>query len=234
MSENNQSHWIPLSDLMTGLMMVFMLIAIVFMIRVEQTTTLVVQELEQTKKELLMALQVEFKNDLKKWDAEILGDMTIRFKNPQNLFKKGEGKLTDGFKETLKEFFPRYMKLITSEKYASSIKEVFIEGHTSPGYDEIDPQYTKMSVSEKVKRYLSNMDVAQDRTSYTNQFLYEIPECDQYHEIMIAKVHLHDVSSSYPVRKLDGTIDDDLSQRVEFKIVTNADERMKSIAESLK
>src|SRR6266536_2126056 len=30
-----EGHWIPLSDLMTGLMMVFMLVAIVFMIHVE-------------------------------------------------------------------------------------------------------------------------------------------------------------------------------------------------------
>jgi len=30
-----EDHWIPLSDLMTGLMMVFMLVAIAFMIQVE-------------------------------------------------------------------------------------------------------------------------------------------------------------------------------------------------------
>ena len=31
----SEEHWIPLSDLMTGLMMVFMLIAIMFMIQVQ-------------------------------------------------------------------------------------------------------------------------------------------------------------------------------------------------------
>ena len=31
----SEEHWIPLSDLMTGLMMVFMLIAVVFMIQVQ-------------------------------------------------------------------------------------------------------------------------------------------------------------------------------------------------------
>jgi hypothetical protein len=30
-----EEHWIPLSDLMTGMMMIFMLVAVVFMIKVE-------------------------------------------------------------------------------------------------------------------------------------------------------------------------------------------------------
>jgi hypothetical protein len=30
-----EEHWIPLSDLMAGLMMIFMLIAIIFMVKVE-------------------------------------------------------------------------------------------------------------------------------------------------------------------------------------------------------
>ncbi len=50
--ESNQSHWIPLADLMTGLMMIFWLITAAFMLRVEQTTTLVVKEFAVTKKSL--------------------------------------------------------------------------------------------------------------------------------------------------------------------------------------
>ncbi len=30
----DEDHWVPLSDLMTGLMMIFMLLAIVFMLKV--------------------------------------------------------------------------------------------------------------------------------------------------------------------------------------------------------
>jgi len=33
---SSEDHWIPLSDLMTGLMMVFLVIAILFMIKVER------------------------------------------------------------------------------------------------------------------------------------------------------------------------------------------------------
>ena len=34
-SHAREEHWIPLADLMTGLMMVFMLVAVVFMVKVE-------------------------------------------------------------------------------------------------------------------------------------------------------------------------------------------------------
>lgn len=33
---SQEDHWVPLSDLMTGLMMIFMLVAIVFMIQVKR------------------------------------------------------------------------------------------------------------------------------------------------------------------------------------------------------
>ena len=57
---SNQSHWIPLADLMTGLMMVFMLLTAAFMLRVEQTTTLVVKEYEETKREMNDHLGIVF------------------------------------------------------------------------------------------------------------------------------------------------------------------------------
>src|SRR3990167_8102570 len=126
MEQNNQTHWIPLSDLMTGLMMIFMLIAASFMLRVEQTTTLVVKEYQETKSNLSRALQKEFEQNLKQWNAEMLGDMTMRFKDPNVLFDTGSATLKPEFKEILKDFIPRYLKLVTSEKYKGSIKEIRI------------------------------------------------------------------------------------------------------------
>lgn len=235
MSENNQSHWIPLSDLMTGLMMMFMLIAIVFMLRVEQTTTLVVQELEQTKKELLQALQTEFAKNLKQWDAEILGDMTIRFKSPAAMFETGKSELTSKAKNDLTEFFPKYMKVITSDKFYSAIKEIRIEGHTSSDHsgDCSAPcthklQYQNLPLD--IRKYLCNIDLSQDRANTTNEFIYGIEEAKQYHPQMMGKIRLVDIGSAEPVLLADGSEDKDRSKRLEFKIVTNAEDRMKNIA----
>ena len=57
MYETSNTHWIPLSDLMMGLMMVFLLLATLYMLRVEQTTTLIVKEYEIKIKDLKFALQ---------------------------------------------------------------------------------------------------------------------------------------------------------------------------------
>ena len=35
-SRSQEDHWVPLSDLMTGLMMIFLLVAIVFMLQVKK------------------------------------------------------------------------------------------------------------------------------------------------------------------------------------------------------
>ena len=66
MNEASNTHWIPLSDLMMGLMMVFLLLATLYMLRVEQTTTLIIKEYEITRKNLKMALQDEFSEKISK------------------------------------------------------------------------------------------------------------------------------------------------------------------------
>ena len=113
LSNSNQSHWIPLSDLMTGMMLVFMMIALIYMVRVQQVAT----DLRDTKGEIYHALEKEFSKDLKKWDAEILPNLTIRFKNPNSLFEKGDSNLKTQFKEILDDFIPRYLRIIKDKKY---------------------------------------------------------------------------------------------------------------------
>lgn len=224
MEQNNQTHWIPLSDLMTGLMMIFMLIAAAFMLRVEQTTTLVVKEYQETKSDLSRALQKEFAQNLKQWNAEILGDMTIRFKDPNVLFDTGSATLKPSFKEILNDFIPRYIKIITSEKYKDSIKEIRIEGHTSKKWT---------SNTDELTAYIKNMRLSQERAQSALEYILSLPSING-NQIWIRE-HLiaNGFSSSKPIRRIDGSIDDDASQRVEFRIVTNADEKMQSIAEKI-
>src|SRR2546422_9983727 len=134
MENTGQTHWIPLSDLMTGLMMVFLLISVALIWRASEVlkvSTQIVTDYEQTKSDLEQALQEEFKEDLKRWNAEILADLTVRFKDPQTLFKTGSAVLEDEVKKKLDQFLPKYVAILTSDKYRSAVKEVRIEGHTS-------------------------------------------------------------------------------------------------------
>ena len=222
---SSQSHWIPLSDLMTGLMMIFMLLTAMYMLRVEQTTTLIVQEHQKTKAELLRALQETFKDDLKQWDAKFLGDMTLQFNNPDVLFATGKADLKPQFKEILVNFVPKYIGIINDPKFKSAIKEIRIEGHTSPLWAGATPE----------QAYFNNMALSQSRTLATLEFILKMPEPEIQTNADWMKSHLtaNGLSSSKPILKSSGEIDEKASQRVEFRIVTNAEDSLDKIADSL-
>ena len=224
MSESSNSHWIPLSDLMMGLMMVFLLLATMYMLRVEQTTTLIVKEYETTRNNLHRALQKEFDQNFKEWDAELLGDMTIRFKNPEVLFATGSDKLKTKFKEILNDFIPRYIKILTGDQFKDSIKEIRIEGHTST--------FWKNS-SSSLDGYFKNMTLSQARTRTTLEFIFLLPETVENEEWLKTRLTANGLSSSRPIKNKNLKIDEEASQRVEFRIVTNADEKLETIAKSI-
>lgn len=219
--ESNQSHWIPLADLMTGLMMIFLLLTAAFMLRVEQTTTLVVKEFQVTKTNLQEELQGEFSKDLNRWNAEFLGDMTIVFKDPDVLFATGESRLSPKYKEVLQDFFPRYIRLLTNEKFNAVVKEVRIEGHTSAFWS---------STTSPKTAYFKNMDLSQARTRSTLDFLLSMPELETNEKWIIKKVTANGLSSSQADPK---DPDSKGNQRVEFKIITTSDERLGKVAEQL-
>ena len=60
MEASKQTHWIPLADLMTGLMMIFMLITAIYISKVDPTTTLVLDEYKVVREDMKLALQQEF------------------------------------------------------------------------------------------------------------------------------------------------------------------------------
>lgn len=224
--QSNQSYWIPLADLMTGLMMVFMLLTAAFMLRVEQTTTLVVNEFEETKSDMLQALQKEFSRDLKQWNAELLGDMTIRFNDPTVLFATGSAELRPKFKQILREFFPRYVTMLTSDKYREAIKEIRIEGHTSRSWTNSTDTKTA---------YFLNMELSQARTRSALEFLLRLPAVERQQDWLVGHVTANGLSSSKPISPDDNSAAAQLAnQRVEFRIVTNASDRMDQIARDLK
>jgi outer membrane protein OmpA-like peptidoglycan-associated protein len=223
--QGSHAHWIPLADLMTGLMMVFMLLTAAFMLRVEQTTTLVVKEFEATKSDMLQALQKEFEKDLKQWNAELLGDMTLRFNDPTVLFDVGSSSLKPRFKQQLAAFFPRYVKLLNSDKFKGTVKEVRIEGHTSSFWA---PNMDRQTA------YFNNMELSQARTRSTLQYLMTLPAVSKDRDWLIEHVTANGLASSHPLIKGDGSERGErANQRVEFRIVTNASERMDEIARQL-
>jgi outer membrane protein OmpA-like peptidoglycan-associated protein len=159
------------------------------------------------------------------WDADITKDLAFRFNNPDILFSTGKDELKPQFREILANFFPRYVRIITAQKYEGTIEEVRIEGHTSSSWS------TTVSAEEA---YFRNMELSQSRTRTALRFVLGLPEVGEQTGWLRKHVTANGLSSSHPVLKSDGTEDTIRSQRVEFHIRTDADAWIDTIQESLK
>jgi outer membrane protein OmpA-like peptidoglycan-associated protein len=239
-----EEHWIPLSDLMTGLMMMFMLVAVLFMVKVNGDKEKLNNLVEQTKKQAALlenqALQVksvvkdfdalrerlyddlnaEFRSDLLKWGAELDHDLTVRFKEPDVLFGTGEAKLKARFIEILDDFFPRYARLLTQPEYRGAIDEVRIEGHTSSIWN--------VSIAGD-QAYFKNMELSQQRTRSTLEHVLMLPKVQSQKVWLIGHLTANGLSSSKLRRNVDGTENSTISQRVEFRVRMNSDARLAEI-----
>lgn len=136
------------------------------------------------------------------------------------LFKIGAAQLEPRFIDILGDFFPRYVAILSGEKYRNSIEEVRIEGHTSTIWTaQTDPDTA----------YFRNMELSQERTRRTLEHVLLLSGVAAEKEWLIAKLTANGLSSSQPRLKSDGSEDRDGSQRVEFRVRTNADSRIGEI-----
>lgn len=220
-----EEHWVSVSDLMAGLMMVFLLVAIVFMVDAEIERNKirdVVVLYDRLRTQLYQDLKSEFEPDLQRWGAEINPDLSIRFNREELIFGRGESELKPAFEAILAEFFPRYLRIITSDKYRDDIAEVRIEGHTSSGW---------LGRTED-EAYILNMGLSQQRTRSTLAYVLNLESVvDKKHWL---KEHMtaNGLSSSKPITDASGAEDNDRSRRVEFRVRTDAESRIATILDN--
>jgi outer membrane protein OmpA-like peptidoglycan-associated protein len=222
---SEESHWIPLSDLMTGLMVIFLLIAVSYMMQVEADAARIKNvaiAYSEIKDALFEDLNREFRNDLPKWNAQLLkNDLTIRFSEPEVLFATGSSELKPEFQRILQDFFPRYVRILTSRKYRDSISEVRIEGHTSSDWNGVAAG----------DAYFLNMELSQARTRSTLAYVMSLP-ADQEQLAWLRKyVTANGLSSSRLITDAKGVEDVARSRRVEFRVRTDAETRLAKILE---
>jgi outer membrane protein OmpA-like peptidoglycan-associated protein len=211
---------------MTGLMVMFLLIAVTYMIRVEADAYRVKEvavAYTEIKDALFNALNSEFKGDLQRWKAQLIkDDLAIRFTEPEVLFAEGSSDLKPEFRAILGDFFPRYVRILTSPKYRASIGEVRIEGHTSS-------DWTGVTTPEDA--YFRNMELSQARTRSALVFALGLPEVSGERGWLRQYLTANGLSSSHPVFDASGVEDPARSRRVEFRVRTDAETRIAKILE---
>ena len=209
-------YWMSITDIMSGLMIVFMFIAVAFMMQLQNK----INEYTDAKNKIYTALYEEFKDDLPKWNAELdEKTLTVRFKKPDILFGVGSDTLTLQFQQILNDFLPRYIKIISQEEYKNYIEEIRIEGHTDPFW---------AGATTRQEEYLNNMNLSQSRTQAVLRYAINMPALQNNLEWIIQRVTANGLSSSQPI-KINGKIDAELSRRVDFRIRTKAEEKINEL-----
>lgn len=229
-SSKKDNYWIPLADLMTVLMVIFLFISISYMIDVkskQDERDKIFEDFKETKIDLLKDLQTEFNDDFRKekWNAVLDKDLSIKFVNESVLFDYNKSNLKSEFQTVLTDFFPRYLNILMKPKYIDKIAEVRIEGHTDIQGD-----------------YIYNLQLSQDRTRNVMKFLLNL---DYYKELENAeqnKLRFWLTANGLSFGRtldVDGNLteysnqppDDLKCRRVEFRIVTTSD---KIVEEAIK
>lgn len=213
--------WMSVSDLMTGLMVIFLFIAIAYMIRVRDD----ISEYKDTKEEIYNNLKNKFTDgEIANGTISVNPDLSMRFLQTTTQFASGQRTLPESFEQTLDTIMPKYLDVLVNlnDTLKSKLKEIRIEGHTDDvGFPQIDKD-----------PYRANLILSQERARNVLFYILDIIDTKDYSETdKLLLQHLLTANGYSYSRALDSSgneifrtqnkIDDDKSRRVEIRIITD-------------
>jgi outer membrane protein OmpA-like peptidoglycan-associated protein len=220
--EDNNQFGLSTGDLMAALLLIFVLLLIGTMLKLQEefdSKSDVAERYKELQIDIYNDLYKEFETDLAVWQAEIDSTLTIRFKEPDVLFDAGDSKLKESFSDILTDFFPRYIQVLRNEKYIDHIEEIRIEGHTS-----IEGR-NGMDVDES---YFYNMKLSQDRTRSVLRFCLNQLGMDVF-EWTRDRATANGLSSVKPISENETETGRKQNRRVEFRIKTDAEKQIREM-----
>lgn len=218
-NEQDDSHfWPSFTDLLTTILLCFMLIFIIMMV----TKSLQIKEMKQTidqimgvRSQLVEDLKTEFKDSAAGIEVdEKTGAMIF---NTEILFPYDQSELKPASLEFLDEFVPKYLDVLLKSGYEDYVAEIIIEGHT-----------------DRDGSYLYNLRLAQDRSYSVADYI--LSEDFPYKEIqkqLENKLTVNSKSYSDYRTNAQGEYSADESRRVEFKFRLKDEEILNKTRELL-
>ena len=206
-NDENQNNifWITIADLMTALVLVFIVLFLYtyltsFYEKIQQTSEQ--QKASQALEETLKAQDI---------DASVDGVTGVVKISDLELFEVNSYELSDKGKAYLSKFAPAYLNSLFSNEYLNkNLDKIIIQGHT-------DSQSYKGEFS-KDEQYMKNMDLSLKRAYSVANYMINTPynksNGDKLHKMIIVE----GASYSNPVFT-NGKEDYAKSRRVELKIV---------------
>ncbi len=209
---DNDDSWISVSDMMTGLMMIFLFIAIIYIQEVLNTYG----EFEDVQAKICTELRTEFNEEQKTWNMKICeGGLLVKFENNEN-FLPDSKIITERFQLVLNEFYPRFKNILW--KYIDDVDELRIEGHAS----------SEARGKSRKDAYLYNTELSQGRSYNVMNYVLSLDEIisnSDFLEWSYENLTAHGMSSS-EVIMVNNVEDRQASRRVEFRIRTKAEDKL--------
>ncbi len=216
--------WMSVSDLMTGLMVIFLFVSVAYMHRAMQLNRekeVRLSDYVDTKQQLHDKLETEFRQEIGEGTMAIGSDLTMRFTQAESLFGRGDWHIKPEFAAMLSSVIPAYLHILLADSLRGSIKEIRIEGHTDTiPFPALDPD-----------PYMANLKLSQNRARSVIAYIRTMPEYTALPEADRKQVDFWLTANGYSYsRALDGEgrfvedmrqIDCAKSRRVEIKLITD-------------
>ncbi len=220
--EKTDDTWVSVSDMMAGLMMVFLFIAIIYIRNIGQYF----DDINDIQSRLCTDLMSEFSDQERlDWKMTICEEgLLIRFTGDSH-FLEGSAKMLPKLEKILNEFLPRFYTVIGN--YREEIEEIRIEGHTNSRPCRGCNQFSG---------YLYNTSLSQDRSKnvleFALNFLAQAGTLSSLLDWSYSHLTAHGMSSSQPVLR-DEKESFNESRRVEFRIKTTAEKNLEGLIKEL-
>ena len=204
-SSENNIFWVTMTDLMTALVLVF--IVLFFYTYMTSYYEKIQSELEQKRASEVLETTLKEQNI----DASI-DDVTGVVKiSDLELFEINSYELSDKGKKYLDKFAPAYLNsLFTNDYLNQNIDKIIIQGHT-------DSQTFKGQFSDD-EQYMKNMDLSLKRAYSVANYMTNTPYNKSNGNKLRKMIIVEGASFSNPVL-INGKEDFNKSRRVELKLV---------------
>ncbi len=221
--EEVPEYWRSFSDMMAGLLMIFILFLTIAMLQLNIQEDLLQDKEEEVNRIIGVRQKIveELKREFENSDLQLNIDPesgAISFSEGV-FFDYDKYEIKDTGRDYLKSFIPKYIKVLLSDKNRDYISEIIIEGHT-------DTQGS----------YMYNLELSQKRAFEVAKFILseDFEELSQEENKRLKSIlTANGRSFSNPILDENGVIDAEKSRRVEFKFRLKDEEMIYQMQEIL-
>jgi len=215
-NDTDDSFWANVADMMAGVMIVFLFIAVVLLLKVEGLS----ERVDKNRMAIYEQLSAEFEDDLPRWRAKIDKDkLSVIFEDPNVMFSRGSKDLKTGFITILTDFCPRFVNILAKTENKKFIDEIRVEGHTS---SEGLLKHTPLEA------FNYNMELSQARSFNVMKLCLTILPNSREGDWARMKIRANGYSSSQLIFE-NGEESKEKSRRVEFRVSLEKESVLKEL-----